>query len=168
MNWTSKLAIAMGVAAIVIGWTASDLVGLVQLAEESRRVHSAKTAKSGGAEITLPRDANGHFYVDAEINGTRVQMLADTGASVIALGEDVADDVGLDPDSLEYTESVSTANGTAAAAYVELDEVRVGSIVRRDVKAIVTRGLRGALLGMSFFNTLSKVSIESDELVLKD
>jgi predicted aspartyl protease len=44
----------------------------------------------------------------------------------------------------------------------------VGSIVRRDVKAVVTRGLRGALLGMSFFNSLSKVSIESDELVLKD
>ena len=67
-----------------------------------------------------------------------------------------------------FRRPLSTANGTAQAAFVELDEVRVGSIVRRDVKAVVTRGLSGALLGMSFFNTLSKVSMESDELVLKD
>lgn len=128
----------------------------------------AKAAVTKKVEIALPRDDNGHFYVDAELNGTRVHMLADTGASVIALGEDVAESIGLDPDTLDYTEAVSTANGTAEAAFVELDEVRVGSIVRRDVKAVVTRGLSGALLGMSFFNTLSKVSMESDELVLKD
>jgi aspartyl protease family protein len=129
---------------------------------------SASTKPQTRAEIVLPRDDNGHFFVDAEINGTRVRMLADTGASVIALGEDVAESIGLDPDGLNYDESVSTANGAAEAAFVELDEVRVGSIVRRDVKAVVTRGLRGALLGMSFFNTLSKVSMESNELVLKD
>lgn len=129
---------------------------------------SAKAAVAKKVEVVLPRDDNGHFYVDAELNGTRVHMLADTGASVIALGEDVAESIGLDPDTLDYTEAVSTANGAAQAAYVELDEVRVGSIVRRDVKAVVTRGLSGALLGMSFFNTLSKVSMESDELVLKD
>lgn len=119
-------------------------------------------------EVTLRRDDSGHFFVDAEINGSRVHMLADTGASVIALGEDVAESVGIDTNGLDYDESVSTANGSAEAAIVELDEVRVGSIVRRDVKAVVTRGLNGALLGMSFFNTLSKVSMESDELVLKD
>jgi aspartyl protease family protein len=129
---------------------------------------SAHAKPQAKAEIVLPRDDNGHFYVDAEINGTNVHMLADTGASVVALGEDVAESVGLDPDALDYTEAVSTANGNAEAAFVELDEIRVGSIVRRDVKAVVTRGLRGALLGMSFFNSLSKVSIESDELVLKD
>jgi predicted aspartyl protease len=44
----------------------------------------------------------------------------------------------------------------------------VGGIVRHDVRALVTRGLPGSLLGMSFFNTLSQVSMEADELVLKD
>lgn len=129
---------------------------------------SAKAAVAKKAELVLSRDDNGRFVVDAEINGTRVRMLADTGASVIALGEEVAESVGIDTDALDYNEAVTTANGTAQAASVDLDEVRVGSIVRRDVKAVVTRGLTGALLGMSFFNTLSKVSMESDELVLKD
>jgi aspartyl protease family protein len=129
----------------------------------------AKTSKTqANAEVVLARAGNGHFYVDADINGTSVRMLADTGASMVALGEDVAESIGLNPDNLEYAHEVETANGTTAAAVVVLDEVRVGSIVRRDVRAVVTRGLSGALLGMSFFNTLSKVSIESDELVLKD
>ncbi len=155
----------------VVGIVAVLVVGRVLIGTPDAPAPSQKSARAktqAKAEVVLPRDDNGHFFVDAEINGTRVRMLADTGASVIALGEDVAESVGLDPDTLNYDEAVSTANGAAAAAFVELDEVRVGSIVRRDVKAVVTRGLRGALLGMSFFNTLSKVSMESDELVLKD
>jgi aspartyl protease family protein len=116
----------------------------------------------------LARAGDGHFYVEADINGTSLKMLADTGASLVVLGEQAAEEVGINPDSLDYDQVVGTANGTAEAAVVELDEVRVGGIVRRDVKALVTRRLQGALLGMSFFNSLSKVSIESDELVLKD
>lgn len=129
----------------------------------------AKTSKPRpNAEVVLARAGNGHFYVDADVNGTSVRMLADTGASLVALGEDVAENIGIDTDNLDYEHAVETANGPTAAAVVVLDEVRVGSIVRRDVRAVVTRGLSGALLGMSFFNTLSKVSMESDELVLKD
>lgn len=157
--------------AFIVGVIAFMVVGRLLTATPEPAELSHKTTRTKthvNAEIKLARAGDGHFYIDAEINGADVRMLADTGASVVALGEDVAESVGLDPDTLDYTEAVSTANGTAEAAFVELDEIRVGSIVRRDVKAVVTRGLRGALLGMSFFNTLSKVSIESDELVLKD
>ena len=162
MNRTYAFIVGI-VAALVLGRVLTGTPDAVGPPGKSER-----TKPRAHAEIVLPRDDNGHFYVDAEINGTHVHMLADTGASVIALGEDVAESIGLHPDTLDYDEAVSTANGAARAAYVELDEVRVGSIVRRDVKAVVTRGLSGALLGMSFFNTLSKVSMESDELVLKD
>ena len=130
--------------------------------------HPAARANVGAAEVVLARDTSGHFYVEADVNGTNIRMLADTGASYVTLGEDAAESIGLDPDSLDYTEAARTANGVAAVAVVELDEIRVGPIVRRDVRALVTRGLSGALLGMSFFNTLSKVSIERDELVLQD
>ena len=128
----------------------------------------AAKVKVSAAEIVVPRDPTGHFHVDAEVNGRDIRMLADTGASYVTLGEDAAESLGLDPDSLDYSQSAQTANGTVAVAVVELDEVRIGSIVRRDVRAVVTRGFPGALLGMSFFSTLSKVSIESNELVLKD
>lgn len=130
--------------------------------------HPVAKVKASSGEVTVARDATGHFIVEADVNGTNIQMLADTGASYVTLGEDAAASVGIDPDTLDYTEAAQTANGTTPVAVVDLDEVRVGGIVRRDVRALVTRGFKGALLGMSFFNTLSKVSIEREELVLKD
>jgi aspartyl protease family protein len=158
-------AMIVGIVALLV--VARFLSGPTQ-EQASAAPHSPAKVKVSAAEVVLPRDPNGHFIVDAEVNGTNIRMLADTGASYVTLGEDAAESIGLDPDSLDYTEGAHTANGVVAVAVVELDEVRVGSIVRRDVRAMVTRGLKGGLLGMSFFNTLSKVSIESDELVLKD
>jgi aspartyl protease family protein len=94
--------------------------------------------------------------------------LVDTGATLVALSVTDAQSAGIDVDQLEFNRIVSTANGQAAAASITLDEVRVGSIVRQDVKAMVARGLSNSLLGMSFFSTLSKFQIENDELILRD
>jgi aspartyl protease family protein len=95
-------------------------------------------------------------------------MLVDTGASTIALSVDDATRIGIDVGALEFTTFVSTANGTAVAAKVRLKEVRLGSIVRRDVRATVTRNLDGSLLGLSFLDQLSSYATQSDQLILKD
>ena len=120
------------------------------------------------SEVTLQRAANGHFYADAEINGSSVHVLADTGASAIVLCEADAEGAGIDPDTLDYTVPVSTSSGKTTAAEVTLDEVRIGPILRRDVRGFVVKNINGSLLGMSFFNTLSGYEVSSDELVLKD
>jgi aspartyl protease family protein len=131
-------------------------------------VNPAMPVQRSSAEVVLRRASDSHFYVDADINGTNVRMLADTGASMVVLSESDAERVGINLDQLDYTIPVSTANGQTMAARVTLDEIQVGSIVRRDVRAAVTKGLSGSLLGMSFFETLSGFAMESDELVLKD
>ena len=141
------------------------LVGLAARRGRGEPCNAGATLECGGRAAEAD---DGHFHADADINGTDMRMLVDTGASIVVLSEADAERAGLDPERLDYTMVVSTANGQAMAASVTLDEVRVGSIVRRDVRAAVTRGLSGSLLGMSFFNTLSKFAIESDELVLKD
>lgn len=168
MDSTLKLALALLAAATLVAGSVSQMSGLLEQADASRRTHAATQTKSGGGDVLLKRAANGHFYLDVDVNGTSVKMLADTGASLVVLGEQDAESVGLDPDGLDYTHAVQTANGRAEAAMVVLDELRVGGIVRHDVRALVTRGFPGSLLGMSFFNTLSQVSMEADELVLKD
>ncbi|MEQ1863709.1 MAG: TIGR02281 family clan AA aspartic protease [Micropepsaceae bacterium] len=152
---------------LILAFSFRDDVGAIwqRVAGE---VNPAKPVQRTSAEVVLRQADDGHFYVDTDVNGTSIRMLADTGASMVVLSEADAERAGLDPDGLDYTMVVSTANGQAMAAPVTLDEVRVGSIVRNDVRAAVTRGLSGSLLGMSFFTTLSKFAIESDELVLKD
>jgi aspartyl protease family protein len=172
MNSMLKPAVTFVVIGLLVSWCASgagtgQMSDVAETKSRSGRTHRVRHQAPGG-DVTLRRAGNGHFYADAEVNGTSVRMLADTGASIVVLGEDDAESVGLDPDSLDYSQSVSTANGRASAAVVTLDELRVGSIVRQNVRALVTKGLSGSLLGMSFFNTLSQVSMESDELVLKD
>ena len=134
----------------------------------SGELNPAKPISKSSSEVTLRRASDGHFYVEASINGTDMRLLADTGASVVALSVADAESAGIDVDQLDFSLRVSTANGQAVAARVVLDEVRVGSIVRHDVAALVGRGLNGSLLGMSFFNTLSKFEIENDELMLRD
>jgi aspartyl protease family protein len=128
---------------------------------------AAPVSRTAG-EVVLRRSADGHFYADMSINGTDMRLMADTGASVVALSVADAENAGIDVDQLDFTIRMSTANGTALAARVRLDEVRVGQIVRQDVTAIVSRGLSQSLLGMNFFSSLSKFQIENDELLLKD
>ena len=128
---------------------------------------AAPVSRTAG-EVVLRRANDGHFYADMSINGTDMRLMADTGASVVALSFADAENAGIDVDQLDFTIRMSTANGTALAARVKLDEVRIGQIVRQDVTAIVSRGLSQSLLGMNFFSSLSKFQIENDELLLKD
>lgn len=152
---------------LILGYSFRNDAGAVW-SRVAGELNPAQPIARSSSEVVLRKAGDGHFYADVDVNGSSIRMLADTGASAIALSEEDAETAGIDVDQLDFVYRISTANGEAAAAQVQLDEVRVGSIVRNDVRAFVSRGLRGSLLGMSFFSTLAKVSFESDELVLKD
>ena len=154
--------------ALIVGYSYRDDVnGLWQ--RVTGEINPAAPIQRSDAEVVLRRADDGHFHADVEVNGISIRMLADTGATMIALSAADARRAGIDVNNLSYTMMVSTANGDTTAAPITLREVRIGSIVRRNVQAAVTQGLDGgSLLGMSFFNTLSRFTIEADELVLKD
>ena len=124
---------------------------------------SAQNEAAGSAAayrtMTIQRGSNGHFNVEAEVDGRRMEFLVDTGASVIALRERDAARLGIHPAQREYTAQVSTANGIVRAAPVELNRVDVGSLTVRNVQALVLpdEALGQNLLGMSF---LSRVRFE--------
>jgi aspartyl protease family protein len=102
--------------------------------------------------VVLTKGRNGHFQVDARVDGRRLEFLVDTGASHIALRESAAAHLGIYPRPSDFTVRVSTANCVTKAALVQLRTVEVGDIVVRDVPAIVhsDQGLSVNLLGMSF------------------
>lgn len=175
MGWRGTASQAVRYSAIWIGIFGVLMIGYAyrnDLSAVSDRVagelNPARPQERSTGEVVLRRADDGHFYAEVDVNGSTIRMLADTGASVIALSAEDAESAGIDVDGLDFTLAVSTANGQAIAASVTLDEVRVGSIVRRDVRAMVGRGLPSSLLGMSFFSSLSTVSMEADELVLRD
>jgi aspartyl protease family protein len=125
----------------------------------------------GGGEhaVRLRRRSDGHFVVKANVNGTTVSMLVDTGASTIVLRPGDARRIGLDVDRLSYTVPVQTANGMAFAAAVRLRQVAIGQIAVDGVDALVARpgALRESLLGMSFLRRLRSYEFSGDFLTLR-
>lgn len=115
----------------------------------------------------LPRAADGHFYADAEINGSRVGFLVDTGASVVALTGADARAAGLIWSSADVRPVAQGASGPVSGVAVTLDSVTLGGHEARDVAAvIVPEGLPISLLGQSFLSTIQPVRIEQDRMVL--
>lgn len=166
---TRPLIWAIGTAAVVVG-TAALSGG--RLAERFGP-GSAPSAATGhaplGAAVTLSGDLRGHFTVHPAIDGKRVRMVVDTGASVVALSEEDAAMVGIKVSKQDFTRSIATANGVVAVAAVRLKEVRIGEIAVRDVEAvIVPRGKLGtSLLGMTFLKRLKGFEVSNGRLTLR-
>ncbi len=102
----------------------------------------------GAAMIVLEQDRNGHYQVEGEINRQVVNFLVDTGATDVAIPESLARKLNLD---FGPQVQVSTAAGPSKAWMTRLNEVSIGGIRRRDVRATITSGeFNGVLLGMTF------------------
>ena len=119
--------------------------------------------------VDIVRGRGGDFQVAAQINGTRVAMALDTGASAVVLTQEAAKAAGLPLELLSYTVQVDTANGRTRAAAVTLDRLAVGGIVERSVPALIAQSgqLRTSLLGMSFLNRLEGWEVRGDKLLMR-
>jgi len=127
---------------------------------------SAPIALPGGA-LELRRAEDGHFHLEAEVNGETVRFLVDTGATVTVLTREDARRVGLDPARLSFTGRAATANGAVATAPVRLDRLELGEFSFRAVPAHVNGGeLFQSLLGMDLIGRFARVSLEGDRLTL--
>jgi aspartyl protease family protein len=134
------------------------------------RERPSATRTASGPEVRIRAGAHGHYYARAEINGRSVDVLVDTGASIVALSYEDAQRAGVSVRDSDYTQRVSTANGYARVAPVVLDRVSIGDIMVRNVPAAVSEPDRLAttLLGMSFLGRLQRVDIRAGTLVLQE
>jgi len=71
--------------------------------------------------------AHGHYFASVEVNGRPIDVLVDSGASIVALTYDDARRAGLFVRGSDYTQRVSTANGFAKVAPVVLDRINIGA-----------------------------------------
>lgn len=128
------------------------------------------TTSEGGQEIILHKLLNGHFEADVSVDGHTIEMLVDTGSSMVALSHEDAERIGIDLSGLTYSMTVMTANGRSRAAPITLDQVAIGPIVRNNVAASVAEDgkLDQSLLGMSFLETLGSLQMQTDELRMRD
>ncbi|UVO54916.1 TIGR02281 family clan AA aspartic protease [Sphingomonas sp. SUN039] len=118
--------------------------------------------------VVLQREADGHFYADATVNGATIHFMVDTGASSVALTQADAQRAGMFFSANDFNQIGRGAGGEIALRSVSLDRVAVGNIEARDVRGVVIGGDGDmSLLGQSFLATLGGVSIEGDTMVLR-
>ncbi len=134
--------------------------------------HSVTPAASSSADsrsVVISPGPNGHFEVAGSVDGTRLNFMVDTGASVIALTARDAAMLGIHPAASEYRAMVRTANGTVHAAPITLDRVEIDDIVVHDVAAMVLPegALNDNLLGLTFLSRLRKFEYSDGKLVLE-
>jgi len=125
------------------------------------------TQSVSGGETRVPMSNDGHFWVTADINGKSHRFLVDTGATLTAIAPSTALDAQVPQKSLRQTINMRTANGTVRAELATIDELRFGSILARDLDAVVAPGLGTTnVIGMNLLSRLARWRVEGRTLIL--
>ncbi|MCV0424471.1 MAG: TIGR02281 family clan AA aspartic protease [Roseibium sp.] len=146
------------------GLLESQVAATNNLISESRK--NTDETEDRVHQISINRQ--GHFVADAYLNNFAVDMLVDTGATVTALPESVAEDIGIFLSPSDFKYGVRTANGTVYGARAVIDGLRIGEIRLINIEALVLEdeSLGEPLLGMSVLNQLKRFDISDGTLLL--
>jgi len=193
LGWTALIALVafIGISALMVLGMAGAVGGPstpdrpVEMAEAVRGNHdnwtthkvrkdrSLAAAKAAGrsdspGEALLARSGDSHFYADADIDGTHIRVMVDSGASIVALTRSDAEAIGIDVDRLPVSGTASTAGGEVPMRMVMLDSVEIEGIEVRNVQAAVVDANMGvSLLGQSYLSRLAAVNVEGDTMTLR-
>jgi len=132
-------------------------------------VYEPREPVTSGRSLIVESDRQGHFQVEARVEGRFVDFVVDTGASLVVLRESTAATVGIHPQARDYTGYAVTANGKIPAAAAKIERIEVGGITVYDVPAMVLpdQALSKNLLGVSFLSRLKRYEYANGRLVLE-
>jgi aspartyl protease family protein len=137
-----------------LGWVAQRL-----------KAEAVGTPVEQGRETRIPMAIDGHFWVDAKINGRSVKFLVDSGATTTTVDRQTAKDAGVTVSS-NRDQFVRTGNGVIRVASGRAESLTIGSITRRNVALEIADSDDLNVLGMNYLSTLSRWSVEGRWLVL--
>jgi aspartyl protease family protein len=168
---------AVGAAAAVVnmqdrGAAIAEPAAITAAATEATTapIEAAATtvSTSGTRDASITKSADGHYWAEANVNGSAIRLLVDTGATAVSLSPEDARRLGFDPSSLTYAYKVNTAAGEARAAKVQLASVSVGGARVDSVDAyVIEKGLGQSLLGMSYLGRLSTFQATPTGMILR-
>lgn len=117
-----------------------------------------------GGTVRIPMADDGHFWVDARINGQPARLMVDSGATVTTLSQETAAQTDLDLATPSIV-TVETANGAMVVQRTRARSIGIGNIEMDDLSVHVAPGDVN-VLGMNFLNRLSRYTVEGRWLIL--
>tara|TARA_R110002110_G_scaffold409480_2_gene631858 strand:- start:14206 stop:14733 length:528 start_codon:yes stop_codon:yes gene_type:complete len=147
--------------ALLAAWF-NDLLGR---RHNPNQILETRYAEDGVREVVLQRNRFGHYVTSGRINDEPVVFMLDTGATGVAIPENIARRLKLERGRAFRTQ---TANGVAVSYATRLDRVSVGDIALDNVSAGIVPGLQTSeiLLGMSFLKHI-EFTQRGDQLILR-
>ena len=131
--------------------------------------YEPREPSSSGRSLMVDSDRQGHFQVEARVDGRFIDFVVDTGASLVVLRESSAAIAGIRPQPRDYTATAVTANGKIKAAQAKIDRIEIGGITVFNVPAMVLpdEALSKNLLGVSFLSRLRRYEYANGRLLLE-
>lgn len=117
-------------------------------------------------EFVLTPDSNGHYFIEGRVNEYPVEFIIDTGASLVAIPQQIADKLHL---TGKYPISLSTANGQITGSLTRLEKISFGAFTLFDVKAVIIPSTNEdtVLLGMNIL-THFDITQSKKKLILRE
>lgn len=158
---------------MALAWVAIFGVGFILFSFRSEfssfgqrlKAEALGSAIADGEALRIPMAEDGHFWVEASVNGHPLRFIVDSGASITTVSRGAAEAVGM-PIGNQRT-VVSTANGPASAIKGYADTLEVGSIKRSDFPVDINENDDTNLLGMNFLSSLRSWRVEGNYLVME-
>ncbi len=158
---------------MAIAWTVIFAAGFVLFTfrdnfgylAQRLKAEAIGTPVTSGQETRIPMAIDGHFWVNAKLNGHDVNFLVDSGATMTTIDRRTANQAGIKV-SPRADEFVRTGNGIIRVSSGRADELSVGGIVRRDVGLQVADNDDLNVLGMNYLSSLNRWGVEGRWLIL--
>ena len=124
-------------------------------------------ARTEGQALRIPVPPDGHYWVEATINGTTARFLIDSGATVTALSENTARAAGLNYDVGEPGVIMTTANGKVTAKRSSIATLAIGPISASDLPVVVSPAFGEVnVIGMNMLSRLKSWGVQDGAMVL--
>lgn len=152
----ASLALASLFAAGFIVFAFRDDLGYL-----GQRLRAEATGKPVriGSSLRIPLSIDGHFWVEAEVDGTTVKFLVDSGATMTTIDRATARRAGLAVNP-QRDQLVRTGNGTIRVSSAIAGEIAIGPIERRRVKLHIAETDNINVLGMNFLSSLDRWGVK--------
>ncbi|WBH16579.1 retropepsin-like aspartic protease family protein [Sphingomonas radiodurans] len=148
-------------------WVAIFAVAAILVTQIDRfRSGSDDASTTRGQTVRITRDADGHYRVDARINGVMRRMMIDSGATTTALSSATAEAAGVNIEESTFPRLIDTANGQVSARTARIERMAVGSIETRDLPVVVSEAFGDQdLIGMNFLSRLGSWRVEGGTMI---
>ncbi|MBF8247021.1 MAG: TIGR02281 family clan AA aspartic protease [Rickettsia sp.] len=124
-------------------------------------------SKSKTERIILKREKDGHFYLNAKLNGKAIRFLIDTGATHSFLSIEATKSLGINLSQLSFNKIYQTANGTTRGAAFQVKTFTLGKIKLKNPIFHVGENYQGiSLLGMDIIRLFDNFMIDNDHLII--